>query len=123
MTIYSRTPEGFPARCPLCGAETNLEFSDPGDDAPCPNCGQLLWMSSRVHAQVRQVLAETLNVPVEELESETVLNDLHADSLTIVELVMRFEDLVGTPIPDQEYEQIRTIGDLVRYLLRPQRGD
>lgn len=98
----------------------NLEFSDPAGDAPCPNCGELLWKSTRLHEQVRHILAEALNVPVDELDSETVLNDLSADSLTIVELAMRFEDLSGISIPDEEYERIRTIADLVRYMLRRQ---
>ncbi|WP_442511271.1 STAS domain-containing protein [Novipirellula sp. SH528] len=43
MIISSRTPEGAPNRCPVCGAEIQVEPSRPPGDAPCPNCGQLLW--------------------------------------------------------------------------------
>lgn len=43
MTIASRTPEGDPNRCPICGASVKVEPSDPLADAPCPNCGHLLW--------------------------------------------------------------------------------
>jgi hypothetical protein len=48
--ISSRTPEGVPNRCPLCGKELRIEPSRPTGDAPCPNCGQLLWFepSSKV---------------------------------------------------------------------------
>ena len=34
MTVSSRTPEGLPSECPLCNAKTNVNFSDPADDAP-----------------------------------------------------------------------------------------
>lgn len=41
--ISSRTPEGSPNRCPVCGADARVEPSDPVGDAPCPQCGHLLW--------------------------------------------------------------------------------
>lgn len=123
MTISSRIPEGFPSRCPLCGAETNLEFSEPAGDAPCPQCGRLLWKSSQVLDELRRMIAETLSLSPEELGPDTSLEDLHADSISVVELVMRVEDSLPLEIPDEDYEQIRTIGDLVRYILRRQSDD
>jgi anti-sigma B factor antagonist len=45
MVISSRTPEGSPNRCPVCGAAIPIEPSDPGGDAPCPRCGHLLWFT------------------------------------------------------------------------------
>ena len=45
MVVSSRTPEGEPGRCPLCGAAFRIEPSDPLGDAPCPSCGQLAWIS------------------------------------------------------------------------------
>ena len=42
-TISSRTPEGRPHHCPICDAPVFIEPSTPPGDAPCPNCGQLLW--------------------------------------------------------------------------------
>lgn len=45
MFISSRTPEGQPAHCPLCGSEFKIEPSRPAGDAPCPNCGHLLWLA------------------------------------------------------------------------------
>jgi hypothetical protein len=43
MFISSRTPEGIPNRCPICGADVRIEPSKPSGDAPCPQCGALLW--------------------------------------------------------------------------------
>ena len=45
MVISSRTPEGRPDRCPVCGSAIEIEPSDPAGDAPCPNCGHLLWFT------------------------------------------------------------------------------
>ena len=45
MVISSRTPEGLPNYCPVCDAHFLLEPSDPAGDAPCPNCGHLVWFS------------------------------------------------------------------------------
>jgi hypothetical protein len=47
MTISSRTPEGEPNCCPICGRRVRLEPSDPSWDGPCPQCGHLLWFSER----------------------------------------------------------------------------
>jgi hypothetical protein len=46
MQPASRTPEGEPNQCPICGKEVQLEPSRPPGDAPCPNCGHLLWFDS-----------------------------------------------------------------------------
>lgn len=43
MNISSRTPEGEPNRCPVCGKAVRIEPSRPPGDAPCPHCGHLLW--------------------------------------------------------------------------------
>ena len=43
MTISSRTPEGDPNQCPICGHRVRLEPSIDTRDAPCPSCGHLLW--------------------------------------------------------------------------------
>jgi anti-sigma B factor antagonist len=52
MNISSRTPEGSPNSCPVCGKEVCMEPSRPANDAPCPHCGHLLWFgSARVMTQ------------------------------------------------------------------------
>jgi hypothetical protein len=43
MIPASRTPEGEPLRCPLCGSSVCMEVSITSKDATCPNCGTLLW--------------------------------------------------------------------------------
>jgi hypothetical protein len=43
MTISSRTPEGEPNCCPVCGRYLEVEPSTPPGDAPCPHCGSLVW--------------------------------------------------------------------------------
>jgi PTS system nitrogen regulatory IIA component len=44
MNIASRTPEGLPGRCPLCGQDVVVDPSIPPGDATCPHCGSLLWI-------------------------------------------------------------------------------
>lgn len=48
MVISSRTPEGDPNHCPVCGHYLRLEPSRPPGDAPCPACGCLLWFPAAV---------------------------------------------------------------------------
>jgi hypothetical protein len=43
MIPSSRTPEGEPNSCPICGHEVRVDVSYPAGDAPCPHCGHLLW--------------------------------------------------------------------------------
>jgi hypothetical protein len=44
--ISSRTPEGEPGECPICGLPCWLEPSWPTNDAPCPQCGHFLWFAT-----------------------------------------------------------------------------
>ena len=117
MIISSRTPEGFPSRCVLCGAAANIEFSEPDGDAPCPSCGYLLWSSAQTLDQLRQLFFEQLSV-TEELDVNSLLA---ADSLDVVELAMESEEDFGVTIPEDDYPQLRTIGDAIRYIERLQR--
>jgi predicted RNA-binding Zn-ribbon protein involved in translation (DUF1610 family) len=61
MIISSRTPEGQPFHCPICGKEARIDRSHVADDATCPNCGSLLWLRTRSRsnwrATARQVIA------------------------------------------------------------------
>jgi ribosomal protein S27E len=45
MMVSSRTPEGRPNRCPICGHDLHIEPSPSTLDAACPNCGQILWFA------------------------------------------------------------------------------
>jgi acyl carrier protein len=67
--------------------------------------------------QVFEIVSEQLSVPREEITRESsFVDDLKADSLDVVELVMRFEDTFGVTIPDEDYEKIRTVGDAIEYI-------
>ena len=116
MTIASRTPEGFPSECPLCGAEVNLEYSEPGRDAPCPQCGCLLWLSTHALGRLEQWLSETEEVPDLANLANWPLEKVASDSLELVEIVMELEEEFDLNIPASEVEDIRTVGDVIRYL-------
>ncbi len=60
MVISSRTPEGHPNHCPMCGSDLRIEPSDPPGDAPCPHCGHLLWFDLEDIGEV-QVIRPTEN--------------------------------------------------------------
>lgn len=80
-------------------------------------------MSSSVEEKVIGIVSEQLNVPKEDIKSESrFVDDLKADSLDVVELVMEFEDEFEVTIPDEDYEKIRTVGDAVKYITEKQGG-
>ncbi|WP_310820603.1 acyl carrier protein [Stratiformator vulcanicus] len=63
------------------------------------------------------IVSDQLNVPVEEITKESsFIDDLKADSLDLVELVMEFEDRFEVTIPDEDYEKIKTVGDAISYI-------
>ncbi|MBT1247363.1 MULTISPECIES: acyl carrier protein [unclassified Thermosipho (in: thermotogales)] len=67
--------------------------------------------------QVSKILAEKLDVPIEDIdESSNIIDDLGADSLDVVDLVMILEDEYGVKIEDDELERIATIEDLLNIL-------
>ncbi len=67
--------------------------------------------------KIKSILAEQLDVDAEELTLETdIARDLNADSLDVVEILMSLEDEFSVEIPDEEIENIKTIGDLAEYI-------
>jgi len=67
--------------------------------------------------KVRDVIVDQLNVDAEDVNEEaSFVDDLGADSLDIVELVMALEEEFGVSIPDEEAENIKTVGDAVAYI-------
>jgi acyl carrier protein len=70
-----------------------------------------------IEERVVEIVCEQLNTKKEDVKRETsFINDLGADSLDTVELVMEFEERFGIEIPDQDAEKIRTVGDAVDYI-------
>ena len=67
--------------------------------------------------QVKKIIVEQLGVDEEEVTPDaSFVDDLGADSLDTVELVMAFEEEFGIEIPDEDAEQLQTVGDAVKYL-------
>jgi acyl carrier protein len=113
VTIASRTPEGAPGRCPVCGKEVRIESSLIAGDAPCPHCGTLLWFvgvsyedrllfeyagAEVIRERALEFLARALGVSKEELETNPAAADnLGYDSLDLVELMMELEDELNKP--------------------------
>jgi len=101
MTISSRTPEGAPNRCPVCGNSIRIEPSIPPGDAPCPNCGSLLWFA-------KSVLGDHIDV----LFHDAIVADLHATNKpdAIREIVSKLSALRAI---DREHED-----DIIQSLLK-----
>jgi acyl carrier protein len=74
-------------------------------------------MSEAVEGKVREIIINELGVEPEKVTDEaSFVEDLGADSLDTVELVMAFEEEFGIDIPDEDAEQMRTVGDAIQYL-------
>ena len=74
-------------------------------------------MSESIEARVREIIINELGVELEKVTDDaSFVEDLGADSLDTVELVMAFEEEFGLDIPDEDAEKMRTVGDAVRYL-------
>ncbi|MGI9038136.1 MAG: acyl carrier protein [Gemmatimonadota bacterium] len=67
--------------------------------------------------KVREIIADELGVEMEKVADDaSFVEDLGADSLDTVELVMRFEEEFEVEIPDEDAEKMQTVGDAIRYL-------
>ncbi len=140
--ISSRTPEGEANHCPVCGEEVQLEPSYPPGDAPCPNCGTLLWFNRTssgtwfleakklkpIFDRVRSILADYLHMKKEEITLITPLRksvdpfagEIEVDSLDLVEIVMEFEEEFDLNLTDEDAGAIETVWDLCVWILKHQ---
>ena len=74
-------------------------------------------MSKDVGARVKKIVADHLGVDEQKVTDEaSFIDDLGADSLDTVELVMAFEEEFGSEISDNEAEKILTVGDAVKFI-------
>ncbi len=70
-----------------------------------------------IQAKVKEIIMDKLGVEESQITPEaSFINDLGADSLDIVELVMAFEQAFNISIPDEDSEKIQTVGDVYKYL-------
>jgi len=74
-------------------------------------------VAEEIEEKVIEIVAEQMGVDKSEITRETsFVNDLNADSLDTVELVMEFEDEFELSIPDEEAEKIQTVGQAIDYI-------
>lgn len=74
-------------------------------------------MSDTAEARVKEIIVEELGVEADKVTPEaSFVDDLGADSLDTVELVMALEEEFGIDIPDEDAEKMRTVGDAVAYI-------
>lgn len=70
-----------------------------------------------IFEKIRAILAEQLDVAEDEITMESnIAEDLGADSLDVVDLIMSIEDEFNLEVPDTEVENIKTVGDVVNYI-------
>ncbi|MEF9852591.1 MAG: acyl carrier protein [Hydrogenoanaerobacterium sp.] len=70
-----------------------------------------------VFEKVREIITEQLDVEEDAVIMDAnIIDDLGADSLDVVDLVMSLEEEFDTEIPDEEVENIKTVGDIVKYI-------
>ncbi|MDO4154707.1 MAG: acyl carrier protein [Candidatus Fimenecus sp.] len=70
-----------------------------------------------IFEKVRKIICDQFDLEEDDVTPETLLeDDLEADSLDLVDLVMSFEDEFQIEVPDEDLENIKTVGDIVKYI-------
>lgn len=70
-----------------------------------------------VEEKVKDIIVEQLGVTPEQVTAQaSFIEDLGADSLDTVELVMAFEEEFGVEVPDEDAEKLQTVGDVIKYI-------
>ncbi len=74
-------------------------------------------MDTQIFERIRDLLAEQLDIPADTITPESdIIDDLEADSLTVLDMVMTLEDEFDIEIPDEDVEKLRTVGNVVSYV-------
>ena len=77
-------------------------------------------MAEDIAAKVKSIIKDQLDVEEADIKPEsTFIDDLGADSLGLVELVLAFEEAFEIDIPDEDTEKIRTVQDAIDYITKP----
>jgi len=105
--------DSLDVRCPLCGEPGVLEFCDPSGIAVCSRCAMLLF---RFQGRLASLYGARLDS--DGLKPDTSFDDLGADSLDKVELIMELEEEFDVTIPDDAVERFKTIGDVMRWIFQ-----
>ncbi len=98
-----------PGCLPLCGTGLNPRGT---------NFNQTNSMAEKsIEEKVKDIIVEQLGVNPEQVTPQaSFIEDLGADSLDIVELVMAFEEEFGVEVPDEDAEKLQTVGDVIKYI-------
>jgi acyl carrier protein len=113
----SRLPNGgsfvtLPSLSEALGGSAGPQ-KDPNAGSGGPNVAEI----DEIEQKVIDIVAEQMGVDKAEITRDTsFINDLNADSLDTVELVMEFEDEFEMSIPDEEAEKIQTVGQAIDYI-------
>jgi acyl carrier protein len=80
-------------------------------------------MAESIEEKVSKIIVEQLEVPADKVvPGASFMEDLKADSLAIVELVLNFEEAFKIEIPDEDTEKIKTVGDAINYIKAHHKG-
>jgi acyl carrier protein len=98
-----------PGCLPLCGTGLNPRAT---------NFNRTTFMAEKsIEEKVKDIIVEQLGVNPEQVTPQaSFIEDLGADSLDIVELVMAFEEEFGVEVPDEDAEKLQTVGDVIKYI-------
>ncbi len=67
--------------------------------------------------KMQEIISEQLEIAIDEITYDShIMEDLNADSLDVVDLIMSIEDEFGIEVPDEALENIRTVEDVVKYI-------
>ena len=133
MMISTTIAVGALGRCPTCGGAAAVSPAGEGAEAVCPKCGARLWplrtpegllfcdagAVAPVAEEVTRLVCEQLGAnPAQLTRQMRFQEDLGADSLDLVELVMKLEEVFDITVPDDESQKIKTVGDAIDYVVR-----
>jgi acyl carrier protein len=89
-----------------------------GLSARATNTNRTNFMAEKpIEEKVKDIIVEQLGVNPEQVTPQaSFIEDLGADSLDIVEMVMAFEEEFGVEVPDEDAEKLQTVGDVIKYI-------
>ena len=74
-------------------------------------------MNTMALEKIKNIISEQFAIPEDDITVDTVLlEDLDADSLDLIDLAMSLEDCFEVEVPDEELENFKTVGDIVKYI-------